>query len=216
MTLEEILLQEICANPSDDTPRLVYADWLEENGHEDRANYIRTECGLLSELYIQKQPVWALAIARAFGFPIEQTKSDQESFRCFGYASGTVIGANRREVKWGWSRGFISSIECHCGDWLKYGREVVKVAPIERVILTDKATHSTQGTQLFGWYVSNTLNGYDDLPWCLWERLRGSKQNKSWRWFDSQEEMVASLSEACLVYAHTEQNIHFSHYRGLV
>jgi uncharacterized protein (TIGR02996 family) len=33
----------VCANPDDDTQRLVYADWLEENGQEKRAAYIRAE-----------------------------------------------------------------------------------------------------------------------------------------------------------------------------
>jgi uncharacterized protein (TIGR02996 family) len=36
----------IRANPDDDTPRLVYADWLQENGEEDRAEFIRVQCQL--------------------------------------------------------------------------------------------------------------------------------------------------------------------------
>jgi len=35
------LLAEICANPDDDTARLVFADWLDENGEGKRAAYIR-------------------------------------------------------------------------------------------------------------------------------------------------------------------------------
>jgi uncharacterized protein (TIGR02996 family) len=34
----------IRANPLDDTPRLVYADWLQENGDEPRADFIRLQC----------------------------------------------------------------------------------------------------------------------------------------------------------------------------
>jgi uncharacterized protein (TIGR02996 family) len=37
----EALLNAIWANPNDDTPRLVYADWLQENGYEDYAHFIR-------------------------------------------------------------------------------------------------------------------------------------------------------------------------------
>jgi uncharacterized protein (TIGR02996 family) len=29
---ETVFLQAICADPDDDTPRLVYADWLDERG----------------------------------------------------------------------------------------------------------------------------------------------------------------------------------------
>ena len=36
----------VIANVDDDTPRLVYADWLDENGDPDRASFIRTQCGL--------------------------------------------------------------------------------------------------------------------------------------------------------------------------
>jgi uncharacterized protein (TIGR02996 family) len=39
------LLAVILANPDDDTPRLVYADWLQEHGDEDRAEFIRFQCG---------------------------------------------------------------------------------------------------------------------------------------------------------------------------
>jgi uncharacterized protein (TIGR02996 family) len=37
------LLQDILANPDDDAPRLVYADWLEEHGDADRAEFIRAQ-----------------------------------------------------------------------------------------------------------------------------------------------------------------------------
>ncbi len=40
------LLQAIVENPEDDTPRLVYADWLEENGDPERAEFIRVQCDL--------------------------------------------------------------------------------------------------------------------------------------------------------------------------
>lgn len=42
----EALLTAIRANPDEDTPRLVYADWLDENGQPDRAEFIRLQCEL--------------------------------------------------------------------------------------------------------------------------------------------------------------------------
>jgi uncharacterized protein (TIGR02996 family) len=38
------LVQAIIADPDDDLPRLVFADWLEENGQEARARWIRASC----------------------------------------------------------------------------------------------------------------------------------------------------------------------------
>src|SRR5687768_16014249 len=38
------LFRAVCEKPADDTPRLVYADWLEESGDPDRAEFIRLQC----------------------------------------------------------------------------------------------------------------------------------------------------------------------------
>jgi uncharacterized protein (TIGR02996 family) len=43
---EQALLAAIVAAPGDDTPRLVYADWLDENGHPYRAEGVRVGCEL--------------------------------------------------------------------------------------------------------------------------------------------------------------------------
>lgn len=44
LTEGDILLADILDHPEDDTPRLVYADWLEiERGEKDRAKFIRAQ-----------------------------------------------------------------------------------------------------------------------------------------------------------------------------
>ncbi len=48
MSMQAAFLADIVAHPEDDAPRLVYADWLEENGDPDRASFIRTQCRLAS------------------------------------------------------------------------------------------------------------------------------------------------------------------------
>jgi uncharacterized protein (TIGR02996 family) len=45
MRLEQAFLHDIAVSP-DDTPRLVYADWLEDNGRTERAEFIRLQCEL--------------------------------------------------------------------------------------------------------------------------------------------------------------------------
>src|SRR5262249_13022193 len=42
---EEAFVQDVRENPDDPAPRLVYADWLDENGDADRAEFIRLQCG---------------------------------------------------------------------------------------------------------------------------------------------------------------------------
>jgi uncharacterized protein (TIGR02996 family) len=43
MSEREALMRAICDNPDDDTPRLVFADWLDENGEPERAEFIRVQ-----------------------------------------------------------------------------------------------------------------------------------------------------------------------------
>jgi uncharacterized protein (TIGR02996 family) len=45
-SLETVFLRDIHASPDDDTPRLVFADWLEDHGDPDRAELIRLQCRL--------------------------------------------------------------------------------------------------------------------------------------------------------------------------
>ncbi|MBM3981508.1 MAG: TIGR02996 domain-containing protein [Planctomycetes bacterium] len=40
----DALFRAICEHPREDTPRLVYADWLQENGLPERAEFIRLQC----------------------------------------------------------------------------------------------------------------------------------------------------------------------------
>ncbi len=44
MSDEPALLAAILAHPDEDTPRLIYADWLDENGKAERAEFIRIQC----------------------------------------------------------------------------------------------------------------------------------------------------------------------------
>jgi uncharacterized protein (TIGR02996 family) len=46
----EPFLKTIVENPEDDTPRLAYADWLDESGDEDRAEFIRLQIAGAAEL----------------------------------------------------------------------------------------------------------------------------------------------------------------------
>ena len=45
---DEAFRQDVLDNPKDDAPRLVYADWLQDNGDPDRAEFIRLQCRLLA------------------------------------------------------------------------------------------------------------------------------------------------------------------------
>ncbi len=46
LSQHEAFLRAVFDAPDDDTPRLVYADFLQENGEEERAEFIRVQCEL--------------------------------------------------------------------------------------------------------------------------------------------------------------------------
>jgi uncharacterized protein (TIGR02996 family) len=46
MNAADALLAAVHADPHDDGPRLVYADWLDEHGDPERAEFIRVQCEL--------------------------------------------------------------------------------------------------------------------------------------------------------------------------
>jgi len=52
-------LRAIKETPEDDTPRLILADWLDENGDPDRAEFIRVQCRLarLAEDAAEREPL---------------------------------------------------------------------------------------------------------------------------------------------------------------
>ena len=54
MTHDDAFLQAILESPDDDTPRLVYADWLDEHGQSDRAEFIRESCLLARLRWVRK------------------------------------------------------------------------------------------------------------------------------------------------------------------
>ena len=52
---QRALWSAIRAHSDDDTPRLVYADWLQEHGDEPRAEFIRVQCALAKLPYDRRR-----------------------------------------------------------------------------------------------------------------------------------------------------------------
>ena len=90
MSDEAALLRAICANPNEDTPRLAFADYLDENGSADRAAFIRAQVELAT------------------------LKDDSMHRRELAFRCRQLLDANEDEWldpreaferDWGWSRG---------------------------------------------------------------------------------------------------------------
>src|SRR4051794_16651783 len=88
------LLKDIIENPEDDAPRLIYADWLDDNGEAERAEFIRAQIELSRTS--ERAPRRKELLAR-----------EAELWERHGESWRSQLPA-LRGVKWlDWSRGFV-------------------------------------------------------------------------------------------------------------
>ncbi len=159
MSDEDLLLRAICNDPEEDTPRLVYADWLQENGEEKRAEYIRYQVDLyrkyekvphkrrVQERYYHNL-VWGLDPTwRGFERPKGSTIKDEYWERGFLW-----------EVRWDWDYFWSDQ------DRL---RTLFSRHPIRRVWITDKEPNTVRHSFFCCYWQPHTVIGlpHDMLRW---------------------------------------------------
>jgi uncharacterized protein (TIGR02996 family) len=114
-------LGDIVANIDDDTPRLVYADWLEEQGEEDRADFIRVQVGR------SRLPAWD-------GAQVHLRLREQELLKRHGEAWLAELPAVKG-AKWeGFRRGVVAEVSFATYEAMRAGAHACRaVAPVEAV-----------------------------------------------------------------------------------
>lgn len=107
------------ADPADDTRRLVAADWLDEHGEPERAEYIR-------EFVAQERAAWddPDRLARAIRI--------NDLYRKFGPSLWAAWSAANP----GMDRGFVTEMACPIADWLARGDDLYRREPVRAVRLT--------------------------------------------------------------------------------
>jgi uncharacterized protein (TIGR02996 family) len=113
MTEREALLRAICAHPDDDTPRLVYADWLQERDCEPRAELIRAQCRMrapsLPDDEFRALSARANELLRAHG--AEWKRAELPQFETFVTRYGSYVHTSPPGLRWGaFRRGFVESV----------------------------------------------------------------------------------------------------------
>src|SRR5262245_48239255 len=123
---EAACLRLILADPDADGPRLVYADWLDEHGHTDRAEFIRAQCAAA------QMPADA---ARRSAF---QQRADVllEQYRLAW--SGPLSGLATR---WEFRRGFPDEAHLAARTFLEHADAIFAALPVRHVVLHDVAGH---------------------------------------------------------------------------
>jgi uncharacterized protein (TIGR02996 family) len=116
----EPFLETILDNPSDDGPRMVYADWLEEQG-DPRAEFIRTQLKLAQ--LTESDPDW-------------QWLSDRESELLTAHSDewrSEIPEFARKDCEF--RRGFVTQVSVWTPWNRDYGPELSRLAPVEKLTL---------------------------------------------------------------------------------
>jgi uncharacterized protein (TIGR02996 family) len=120
VTPDEVFLHDIVANPDDDTPRLIYADWLEDHGDPDRAEFIRLQCELER---MGKSDTRSRELQRRERELLEANKENW-------------AGPVRSLVEsWDFRRGFIERVEMTGAAFLTGGAGMLRLAPVRQMRL---------------------------------------------------------------------------------
>jgi uncharacterized protein (TIGR02996 family) len=149
-SLEAAFLQSIAAAPEDDTSRLVYADWLEENGDPPRGELIRIQCERAAREgeagALRRQVEHCEKVLRS-GRRFELWRgilADLESKpprRSGARREGQIMKANRRRWLAGLSfpvefrRGFPEVLEATAREYLCSAEVLERIAPVQAVRL---------------------------------------------------------------------------------
>jgi len=171
MTERDAFLQAIRDSPDDDTPRLVFADWLTENGDADRAEFIRVQCELARRWPLappgtayydfppgrrREYPEYQRLLARARELwehvpPGATCTNGYEWTRAVGDLFGEhlssvqewfCIGNFSESVRWTCRRGFVESVTCPGDDWVRHGDAVLAEHPVREVVVTEPADYA--------------------------------------------------------------------------
>jgi uncharacterized protein (TIGR02996 family) len=160
VTHEDVFLQDIVANPVDDTPRLVYADWLEENGQADRAAFIRARypprlvgrTREVSRWYRYARQMLAEALPRSWtvwpiDFPSHQ--SPEESWPAL--TGSCNFSSSKRALVVALRHGFVAAAAFPgVAGFAHHVRAVFLRQPVEAAVLLHKVPEPEEGERLWG------------------------------------------------------------------
>ena len=130
MSDEDALLAAIDANPDEDTPRLVYADWLDEHDQPIRAEFIRVQVEVV-RVETQERIVLDQHIDL---FRRQHHLLENHRAELLGRLS--VLP---KETLFEFERGFVSEITLDWGPFHQHRAVIAAAVPLPRTIVQDTA-----------------------------------------------------------------------------
>jgi uncharacterized protein (TIGR02996 family) len=224
MSEGEALLRGVLLRPDDDTARLVYADWLQENrGHAGAqlARFIRDQIWLWANPSCGSctGPEWA-----AGKFCPECREREERRGRTavemFGRgwwlewsspANKCVPAGALWDDHIQFARGFVSEIHLPLAAFMEHAKALFSAHPIERVTLTDKEPlHFTLDADpvspdwphMFVWIrpAGHEAPTAPVIPIDLWALLRQQVYGTNSKRYEAREIAFSDLSDACVAY----------------
>ena len=128
MSDEDALLAAIAAHPDEDTPRLAYADWLDEHGRHIRAEFIRVQVDIARK---QETLPRALLNRHVDLFKRNQELLDDHRDELLGPLADL---SDSRRVEF--HRGFVSHVTLPVREFLTRSALVAGLRPLPRVRVT--------------------------------------------------------------------------------
>jgi uncharacterized protein (TIGR02996 family) len=176
MQLHAGLLVAICEHPADDEPRMVMADWLDDNGQPERAEFIRLQLFLAKE----EQNCGCQSCVERRGGGQHNNGPCEARYLLWEGPTGLVKALYRQQVllaggwsEWAaplvetlspqkptltWHRGFPDSANVELWIWTQKGPDAVKLAPLERIQPIGSMPFSTVA-RWYGWSVDDEDEG---------------------------------------------------------
>ncbi len=128
MTHADAFLRDILAHPDDDAPRLIFADWLEEQGDANsvaRAEFIRVQCALADGSVPQQRRE-------------ELQRRKREILEEYNYEWARPL---RRLVRsWKYHRGFIDEVVMSPNLFFAHADRLFRLSPIQHLHLWPRQT----------------------------------------------------------------------------
>lgn len=145
-------MRAVVADPADDTTRLVYADWLDENGHPDRAALIRVQVELARIAAFGEARRWGNVRRRFDELRAQETAllgppgpPGAQPGRAWAVPPELDEAWPRGVGGWDWHRGFPERWWCPVHLWVKFGPLIAARNPVRQVFVTDRAPAVGEG-----------------------------------------------------------------------
>lgn len=187
MTEREAFIVAINADLTNDFPRLMFADWLDERG-DPLGEFIRLQIRLHHEgtasRTIQSDPYsWLYERGEILTGQLWQQCADMIAKNTLEWTAYLPERCNVR----GWSRGFPGFIQIKTAAWNAHAEKIIAAQPVEKVLLRGKL--AVQSRAVPGYYLPGTFVHvpahaewrYEGRGWVQAERHPAKAREVLWK-----------------------------------